>query len=61
NVIFSEKSLDVDIKLEKEDEGEYFEGFDIVVDIGELEEKIETDFDLEDEDVYNLEDILNNF
>lgn len=61
NVTFSDKSLAVDIKLRKEDEGEYFEGFDVVVDIEKSEEKVEVDFGSEDEDRYDLEDILNNF
>ncbi|MGL4788669.1 MAG: hypothetical protein ACRCWZ_02810, partial [Cetobacterium sp.] len=63
NVTFSEESLDVNIKLQEEDEGEYFEGFDVVVDRGEVVEEPEGDSDMEndEDDGYDLEDILNNF
>lgn len=63
NVTFSEESLDVNIKLQEEDEGEYFEGFDVVVDREEVVEEPEGDSDMEndEDDGYDLEDILNNF
>ncbi|MGL5088635.1 MAG: hypothetical protein ACRC6Z_04160 [Cetobacterium sp.] len=60
-VTFSEEGLEVDVALEKEDEGQYFEGYDVVVDKEDVEktEKVIPE-DLK-EDNYNIEDILNNF
>ncbi|MGL4867851.1 MAG: hypothetical protein ACRC4S_04225, partial [Cetobacterium sp.] len=58
NIVFSEKSLLANIKLLKEDEGEYFEGYDIIVkkqnstNLNNLKEENEN---------YDLEDILKNF
>ena len=55
---FSKDVLDVDVKLEKDDEGEYFEGFDVVVNKSEdKKEKLESI----DNEAYDMDDILNNF
>ena len=61
NVTFSEDGLDVHIELQEEDEGEYFEGFDVVVNREVTTEQSEVESEDEDEEGYNLEDILNNF
>lgn len=63
NVEFSQNELDVDIKLLHEDEGEYFEGYDVVV-TKQNNENNETEILVDDENEdegYNLDDILNNF
>ena len=60
-VKFSQDKLDVNIVLDHEDEGEYFEGYDILVNKYDQEIIKETTVQDEDEEGYNLDDILNNF
>lgn len=56
---FSKEELDAKVKLEVEDEGEYFEGFDVVVNkvIEDEKENLETT----ENEQYDIDDILNNF
>ena len=61
DVKFSQDKLDVNIVLDHEDEGEYFEGYDILVNKYDQEIIEEPKVQDEDEEGYNLDDILNNF
>lgn len=70
DIEFVEESLDVDIKLVHEDEGEYFEGYDVVVNryidrksegTSDIDDNGDSNENDENDSGYNLEDILNNF
>lgn len=64
-VEFSNQDLSVDVELENEDEGEYFEGFDTVMNISEDKIKEHSTSDKptadESEEEFNMDDILNNY
>lgn len=61
NIEFSEEKLDVNIELAHEDEGEYFEGYDVVVNKYDKELIENNTIEETEEEGYNLEDVLNNF
>ncbi|MGL5761395.1 MAG: hypothetical protein ACRCXS_08355, partial [Cetobacterium sp.] len=64
DIKFVKDYLDVDIKLIHEDEGEYFEGYDVIVNktvSGENEAVSNEDQNDESDTEYDLDDILNNF
>lgn len=64
SIEFTEESLDIDIKLIQEDEGEYFEGYEVVVNRyadEESESKLSEKQEDEEKSEYNLGDVLNNF
>ncbi|MGL5797976.1 MAG: hypothetical protein ACRCYT_07200, partial [Cetobacterium sp.] len=61
NIVFSEESLLVNIKLSKEDEGEYFEGYNIVVKKQNITNINNLNNLKEENGDYDLEDILKNF
>lgn len=61
NIEFSEEKLDVNIELAHEDEGEYFEGYDVVVNKYDKELIENNTIEEAEEEGYNLEDVLNNF
>lgn len=64
SIEFTEESLDIDIKLIQEDEGEYFEGYEAVVNRyadEESESKLSEKQEDEEKSEYNLGDVLNNF
>ena len=61
DVKFTQDKLDVNIVLDHEDEGEYFEGYDVLVNKYDQEVVEKTIVQDEDEEGYNLDDILNNF
>lgn len=61
NIEFSEERLDVNIELAHEDEGEYFEGYDVVVNKYDKELIENNTIEEAEEEGYNLEDVLNNF
>lgn len=61
NIEFLEEKLDVNIELAHEDEGEYFEGYDVVVNKYDKELIENNTIEETEEEGYNLEDVLNNF
>ncbi|MGL5663305.1 MAG: hypothetical protein ACRCW8_05915, partial [Cetobacterium sp.] len=64
DIKFIKDYLDVDIKLIHEDEGEYFEGYDVIVNksISEENESVTNEDQNDESDTgYDLDDILNNF
>lgn len=61
NINFVQDSLDVDIKLIHEDEGEYFEGYDVVVNKASIENNEDESVEELSDESYDLEDVLNNF
>ena len=69
NIQFSEENLMLLVELNKEDEGEYFEGYDIFVEKldkkDDIESKVEVvnteEIDEYEDTGFDLDDILNNF
>lgn len=64
DINFVKDYLDVDIKLIHEDEGEYFEGYDVIVNktVSEENEAVSNEDQNDESDTeYDLDDILNNF
>ncbi|MGL4210156.1 MAG: hypothetical protein ACRCRT_01275, partial [Cetobacterium somerae] len=64
DIKFIKDYLEVDIKLIHEDEGEYFEGYDVIVNksISEENESVSNEDQNDESDTgYDLDDILNNF